>query len=94
MAQTKKRTPIEMAREKPYHIPYVAGPPADPSKEPRFEDEHSEAAEILQAYCHADADSRRIMRQALQQAVASGAVGRNDTCPCGSTLKYKKCCGN
>lgn len=20
-------------------------------------------------------------------------VGRNDTCPCGSGLKYKKCCG-
>ena len=20
-------------------------------------------------------------------------VGRNDTCPCGSSLKYKKCCG-
>ncbi|MBU2644703.1 SEC-C domain-containing protein [bacterium] len=20
--------------------------------------------------------------------------GRNDSCPCGSGLKYKKCCGN
>ncbi len=20
-------------------------------------------------------------------------IGRNDTCPCGSGLKYKKCCG-
>ena len=23
----------------------------------------------------------------------SQKVGRNDPCPCGSTLKYKKCCG-
>ena len=22
-----------------------------------------------------------------------GKVGRNDPCPCGSGLKYKKCCG-
>ena len=21
-------------------------------------------------------------------------VGRNDPCPCGSNLKYKRCCGN
>tara|TARA_B100000315_G_C14506219_1_gene554733 strand:+ start:1134 stop:1253 length:120 start_codon:yes stop_codon:yes gene_type:complete len=21
-------------------------------------------------------------------------VGRNEKCPCGSRLKYKKCCGN
>ena len=21
-------------------------------------------------------------------------IGRNDTCPCGSGKKYKKCCGN
>jgi len=23
----------------------------------------------------------------------SGKIGRNDPCPCGSGLKYKKCCG-
>jgi preprotein translocase subunit SecA len=23
----------------------------------------------------------------------SGKVGRNDPCPCGSGMKYKKCCG-
>jgi uncharacterized protein YecA (UPF0149 family) len=22
-----------------------------------------------------------------------GKIGRNDPCPCGSGLKYKKCCG-
>ncbi|MEA5113532.1 MAG: preprotein translocase subunit SecA [Geobacteraceae bacterium] len=28
-----------------------------------------------------------------QQPVKSSKVGRNDPCPCGSGLKYKKCCG-
>lgn len=28
-----------------------------------------------------------------QQPVRSNKVGRNDTCPCGSGKKYKKCCG-
>ncbi len=27
------------------------------------------------------------------QAAAGGPVGRNDPCPCGSGLKYKRCCG-
>ena len=27
-------------------------------------------------------------------AVASGKVGRNDPCPCGSGKKFKKCCGS
>ena len=30
---------------------------------------------------------------APKQASASGKVGRNDLCPCGSGKKYKKCCG-
>jgi uncharacterized protein YchJ len=29
-----------------------------------------------------------------QQPVRSEKVGRNEPCPCGSTLKYKRCCGN
>jgi preprotein translocase subunit SecA len=30
----------------------------------------------------------------VQQVVRGAAkVGRNDTCPCGSGKKYKKCCG-
>ena len=28
-----------------------------------------------------------------QTSVAVKKVGRNDPCPCGSGLKYKKCCG-
>jgi preprotein translocase subunit SecA len=33
-------------------------------------------------------------RERKQETVRKGAtVGRNDPCPCGSGLKYKKCCG-
>lgn len=31
--------------------------------------------------------------RATKQAVSENKVGRNDPCPCGSGLKYKKCCG-
>ena len=31
--------------------------------------------------------------QEIQEQIQSGKVGRNDPCPCGSGLKYKKCCG-
>jgi hypothetical protein len=31
--------------------------------------------------------------QARRARVAPGSAGRNDPCPCGSGLKYKKCCG-
>src|SRR5436305_1474955 len=31
--------------------------------------------------------------QARRSRVAPGSAGRNDPCPCGSGLKYKKCCG-
>ena len=32
--------------------------------------------------------------KASKQAVSEKTVGRNDPCPCGSGLKYKKCCGS
>jgi len=30
---------------------------------------------------------------ARQPAVPKPSIGRNDSCPCGSGKKYKKCCG-
>ena len=54
---------------------------------------------------HADSRLKKLARQWKQeQALAraegfitniqkSGKIGRNDPCPCGSGLKYKKCCG-
>ena len=40
------------------------------------------------ARLRADTETR-----ARRERVRPGAVGRNDPCPCGSGLKYKKCCG-
>ncbi len=34
-----------------------------------------------------------ISPQEMQEKMQSGKIGRNDPCPCGSGLKYKKCCG-
>ncbi len=28
------------------------------------------------------------------QPIRSEKIGRNEPCPCGSSLKYKRCCGN
>jgi hypothetical protein len=34
------------------------------------------------------------IKQIFQKEVFPKKVGRNDKCPCGSGLKYKKCCSN
>ena len=44
----------------------------------------SEAAEKYGASPEEDSDNSPITRE---------KIGRNDLCPCGSGLKYKKCCG-
>ena len=36
---------------------------------------------------------RERTRRGGGQKTSSGAIGRNDPCPCGSGLKYKRCCG-
>ena len=51
-------------------------------------------------FAHSDPHFRRMAaewktRQLLQEPLESGSrtkIGRNDPCPCGSGLKYKKCC--
>ncbi len=44
-----------------------------------------------------DEDLREVIKDIQEakpdQAVAEPKVGRNETCPCGSGKKYKKCCG-
>ncbi len=52
---------------------------------------------------HADADLKKLTAEWRQKTEAeevrwarvakAGRVGRNDLCPCGSKLKFKKCCG-
>lgn len=43
-----------------------------------------------------DADTKkRLYKEAkvMHMVVNTNKIGRNDPCPCGSGLKYKKCCG-
>jgi uncharacterized protein len=50
---------------------------------------------------HADAELKRLVAEwqkrqeegGRARPTAAGATGRNDPCPCGSGLKYKRCCG-
>jgi uncharacterized protein len=49
---------------------------------------------------HADGEMKRLVAEWRRRSEAEertwaheGPIGRNDPCPCGSGLKYKKCCG-
>jgi uncharacterized protein len=53
-------------------------------------------AGLKRFFLHSRAPIERIVSREREQApgprVAPGKVGRNDPCPCGSGLKFKKCC--
>ena len=50
-------------------------------------DTNSEESDSLRNEMPPEPDER-------QQPVRSEKTGRNEPCPCGSNLKYKRCCGN
>ena len=72
----------------------------------RFEDK-KEREKLEQRSMHARSaddivDEEAVLKRAKEERAknpqkyqlhASGTVGRNDPCPCGSGKKYKKCCG-
>lgn len=33
-----------------------------------------------------------LVQNATKEQIARGRIGRNETCPCGSGKKFKKCC--
>jgi uncharacterized protein YecA (UPF0149 family) len=37
--------------------------------------------------------ARLVQELRAEETVSRPKAGRNDPCPCGSGLKYKKCCG-
>jgi len=49
--------------------------------------------DALQSYARAYDSGRRSGASKPQSVPGKIRVGRNDACPCGSGLKYKKCCG-
>lgn len=63
-----------------------------PEKPISLEKDDPELADLLKWYCNLPAHIRKRMG-GLDTVEAPPKVGRNDPCPCGSGLKYKKCCG-
>jgi yecA family protein len=53
----------------------------------------SSSTEVLQRYAKAYDVGTRAGSRKPQAPPAKVRVGRNDPCPCGSGVKYKKCCG-
>lgn len=50
-------------------------------------------AEMVERLCEEDRQYLRPMEyHPTPEQRASGKVGRNDVCPCGSGKKFKKCC--
>jgi len=41
-----------------------------------------------------DIEALEILLNPIKTKIAEKKVGRNESCPCGSGKKYKKCCGN
>jgi tetratricopeptide (TPR) repeat protein len=60
-----------------------------------FEESNSVREQIIDYLKKRDAQRRKDSLPPLSKAfpVTSTKIGRNDPCPCGSGLKYKKCCG-
>ena len=56
----------------------------------------SRSPDVLAVVQNAEYHARlraEVQTQARRQRAAPGSASRNDPCPCGSGLKYKKCCG-
>lgn len=79
------------------------GCPKDRARDPRDRGVSHFCDAYKMFFAHADADMKRLAAGWRRKADAeqekrakvslAGPVGRNDPCPCGSGLKYKKCCG-
>lgn len=66
-----------------------------------LENEDPELGQLLQDVCHFNSKALKKDRIVVDFenelvypiSIRSNKIGRNDPCPCGSNLKYKKCCG-
>jgi preprotein translocase subunit SecA len=54
---------------------------------------HVKAANNIQRQMVAEPTFESHGEEPPQKTVTVNKVGRNDSCPCGSGKKYKKCCG-
>ena len=61
-----------------------------------FEVEFPEEGKILMQLCEERAkrlEEGKVIHPIIISALPNPTVGRNEPCPCGSKLKFKKCCG-
>ena len=73
----------------------------DRIRDPRDRNLNHFCAAFKMFFAHADGDMRRLVaewrrkQEGVQRAARAhdDSIGRNAPCPCGSGLKYKKCCG-
>ena len=87
----------------PWISPCRAGCPKDRLRDPRDGGTSHFCNAYRTFFEHADADLKELAagwrrkndeEEARRvRAEAAGRVGRNEPCPCGSGLKFKKCCG-
>lgn len=65
------------------------------TKEPKIHSEEAQGHDQEHGHVHGPNCNHHHHHEALRPIVReTPKVGRNDTCPCGSQKKYKKCCGN
>ena len=64
------------------------------SKSDKIEQHYEKSAERKKRDAElVSSDDAPISGVPVEQARSAGAPGRNDPCHCGSSKKYKKCCG-
>ncbi len=89
------RFKVEPQAKRPQVEVPVASVPQGAPVESEEEDAIAAAAGVAAAPSAgaATATAARPVTRRARARIKSGKVGRNDPCPCGSGLKYKKCCG-
>lgn len=85
-----------------FFYPTKGCPPAEDATHEWYAPDAEERKELTKAELeHADqgglflrrkGEKRRVIEKRLPR-IAGTKVGRNDSCPCGSGTKFKKCCG-
>jgi preprotein translocase subunit SecA len=81
---TEQQTPQQPAKQ---------APQPQPTATPEQEAERSAVAAVAEAASTGRRVTTGERRKPSPAAAATGVVGRNEPCPCGSGKKFKKCCG-
>ena len=93
---TSPQTPVAIRLRAAQAILNLATRPHHQSAPPSVPDE--EMSEALEAAAAPEPPAMTNQRHSTEfntsTPAISNKIGRNEPCPCGSTLKFKRCCGN